>query len=51
MSCCWDCQYKQNCITLYTNGEQQQCNNFRTKFETFETFIKAEAKSRDFYYE
>ena len=51
MSCCWDCQYKQNCTKLYNEGEQQFCNYFKTKFETFETFIRAEAKHKDFYYE
>ena len=51
MSCCWDCQYKQNCTKLYNEGEQQFCNYFKTKFETFETFIRAEAKHKGFYYE
>lgn len=46
MSCCWDCQYKQNCKRLYEKGEQQQCTFSKVNLSLLKLSLKQKLRAK-----
>lgn len=49
MSCCWDCEKKNACGKLYTDGEQQYCEDKEKAYKSHEAYVRWLAKSGGFH--